>query len=69
MSNIKNLIPADGIKVRKPDGKHLDPAGESVEMSSYWLRRLAAGDVAEKKNQAKPSASAAASNKNPKNQE
>jgi hypothetical protein len=40
------LIPAPGLRVRKPDGTLLAPEGEVVEMNSYWLRRLADGDVA-----------------------
>lgn len=66
----KLLIPAEGTKVRKPDGKHLDPAGEIVEMSSYWARRLASGDVAEQAIAAKRSPRAgAASNQTTANQE
>lgn len=45
MSETKRLQPAPGIKVRRPDGRHLAAEGEVVEMSSYWQRRLAAGDV------------------------
>jgi len=43
----KFLKPADGLKVRKPVGGHLAPDGEAVEPSSYWLRRIEDGDVAE----------------------
>lgn len=43
----KILQPAPGLLVRKPDGARLNPDGEAVEMISYWLRRLADGDVAE----------------------
>lgn len=36
----------EGLKVVKPDtNRDLDPQGEVVEQSSYWLRRLAEGDV------------------------
>lgn len=45
----KFLKPADGLKVRKPAGGHLSPDGEAVELNSYWLRRIADGDVAEAK--------------------
>lgn len=49
MNESKVLKPAPGVKVRRPDGarKHLAEAGEEVTMSSYWRRRLAAGDVVE----------------------
>lgn len=43
------IKPAPGLKVRKPDGGELKPDGEQVEPSSYWLRRLADGDVVESK--------------------
>lgn len=33
--------------VRKPVGTHLAQEGESVERDSYWLRRIADGDVEE----------------------
>lgn len=47
MSELKLLRPADGKKVRRPDGKHLAEDGETVELNSYWRRRLDAGDVIE----------------------
>lgn len=37
--------PAPDRRVRKPDGALLEEAGESVERSSYWMRRLRDGDV------------------------
>lgn len=43
----KTLKPAPGLRVRRPDGALLAADGEPVEMSSYWLRRLADGDVVE----------------------
>ncbi|CAM3169711.1 DUF2635 domain-containing protein [Moritella viscosa] len=43
MFNIKPKEP--DVRVRKPDGSHLEPEGESVTRSSYWLRRLRDGDV------------------------
>lgn len=50
MPEIMKLKPAvEGVKVRKPDGKHLKADGESVEVTSYWLRRLEAGEVVEVK--------------------
>ena len=49
MPEIKILKPAGEAKVRRPDGKHLATAGERVEMTSYWVRRLAAGEVIEVK--------------------
>lgn len=45
MSEMKTLKPAPGMKVRKPDGRHLADDGEVVEMTSYWSRRESAGDV------------------------
>lgn len=47
MSATKRLKPAAGLKVRRPDGKHLAETGETVEFTSYWQRRMAAGDVVE----------------------
>lgn len=44
MDQIK-VKPAPDRRVRKPDGALLDAAGETVERSSYWMRRLQAGDV------------------------
>jgi hypothetical protein len=38
--------PAPGLKVRDPISKlHLAESGQEVPESSYWLRRLADGDV------------------------
>jgi len=40
--------PAKGIKVRDPHSKlHLAEQGAEVPRTSYWLRRLASGDVIE----------------------
>lgn len=47
MSNQKILRPAEGVKVRHPDGRHLASDGEAVTMTPYWQRRLATGDVVE----------------------
>lgn len=48
MNERKVLKPAKGVKVRRPnDRRHLAEGGEEVTMSSYWLRRLADGDVVE----------------------
>lgn len=33
------------LKVRKPTNGHLAEAGEEVNAESYWLRRIADGDV------------------------
>ena len=33
------------LKVRKPVNGYLAPEGEEVNVESYWLRRLADGDV------------------------
>lgn len=43
----RKLQPAEGLVVRKPDGRLLPPKGELVEMSSFWQRRLNDGDVVE----------------------
>lgn len=37
--------PAPDRRVRKPEGVLLEEAGETVERSSYWMRRLRDGDV------------------------
>ena len=37
--------PKEGVLVRHENGKALDPAGETVERNSYWLRRERDGDV------------------------
>ena len=44
---IKPALQADGTayKVRKPMNGHLSDQGEWVNTDSYWLRRLADGDV------------------------
>lgn len=47
MADIKILKPVGAGNVRRPDGKHLARDGERVEMTSYWHRRLAAGEVVE----------------------
>lgn len=42
------LKPAAGRKVRHPETmEHLPEGGAEVVCSSYWLRRLQAGDVVE----------------------
>jgi hypothetical protein len=56
MAQIKKLKPAGSALVRKPDGKHLKPEGERVEMTTYWVRRIAAGEVVEVTEAAKPAA-------------
>lgn len=47
MSNIRKIKPVEGRLVRHPgdDNRALDPAGEAVEISSYWRRKMNAGDV------------------------
>jgi len=37
--------PKQGVLVRHETGKALDPAGEAVDRTSYWLRRERDGDV------------------------
>jgi hypothetical protein len=40
------VTPKPDVRVRHPDtGQVIGPAGETVEMSSYWRRREKAGDV------------------------
>ncbi|HAP0140371.1 TPA: DUF2635 domain-containing protein [Escherichia coli] len=42
------IKPAEGKAIRDPlTMKLLDPAGEEKPRNSYWIRRLAAGDVIE----------------------
>ena len=38
-----------GLKVRKPDGSHLEPEGEKVSYNAYWVRRINEGDVVQLK--------------------
>ena len=64
MSNIQILKPAAGIKVRHPGGRHLAIEGEPVEVNSYWLRRIAAGDVVIEKKNKKTSQQAAGDGQN-----
>lgn len=37
--------PKEGVLVRHENGKKLDPDGEPVARTSYWLRRERDGDV------------------------
>lgn len=40
------IKPKDGLKIVKPEtGLHLKAEGEHVIQSTYWLKRLAEGDV------------------------
>ncbi|WP_141219922.1 DUF2635 domain-containing protein [Escherichia coli] len=42
----KLIKPArENIRVRKPDGAHLSPDGECLNVCAYWFRRQAEGDV------------------------
>jgi len=34
-----------GLQVRKADGQRLNPEGEELPVSAWWLRREAEGDV------------------------
>lgn len=47
MSERIYIKPAPGLTVRKPVGGYLAESGEEVNRDSYWLRRLADGDVLE----------------------
>ncbi|PCJ57851.1 MAG: DUF2635 domain-containing protein [Rhodospirillaceae bacterium] len=40
-----HLIPKEGLAVRDPRGGHLPREGRTVELTSYWRRRLRDGDV------------------------
>lgn len=39
------LKPKEGLTIRKPDGSKLAAEGERVPRTSFWLKRLADGDV------------------------
>lgn len=47
MSTIVRVKPAGHNLVRNPDAamRHLDPAGEPVELNKYWRDRIKDGDV------------------------
>lgn len=49
MSLKKNLIPIKpknaAVPVRKPEGGFVNAAGEEVERTGYWVRRINDGDV------------------------
>jgi len=47
MSDELYLKPAEGRRVRKPDGTLLAAHGEAVARESFWLRRLVDEDVVE----------------------
>lgn len=48
MSRTAFVVPSKDSIVIKPDTmKALSASGESVELNSYWLRRLSDGDVSE----------------------
>lgn len=40
-----HLKPKVGLTIRKPDGSKLAAEGERVPRTSFWLKRLADGDV------------------------
>lgn len=49
----RNIKPAEGLLVRRPDnGRPLAAKGEVVEWSAYWQRRFNEGDVREVPNKA-----------------
>lgn len=59
------LKPKEGLTIRKPDGSKLAAEGERVPRTSFWLKRLADGDVlpveeaqADKEDDVKPAAKA-----------
>lgn len=39
------LKPALGLVIKKPDGSKLAADGEKVPRTSFWLKRMADGDV------------------------
>jgi hypothetical protein len=39
------IKPSNGIQIRKPDGSFLAAEGETVVITSYWLRRSNDGDI------------------------
>jgi hypothetical protein len=41
------LKPATGLTIKKPDGSKLSTEGEVVPRTSFWIKRLADGDVVE----------------------
>lgn len=45
MSQSVYLVPAEGLKVRAPQGGHLKPEGRPVVLDGYWRRRLADASV------------------------
>ncbi len=47
MSITIKVVPAEGRKVRHPDGRELAAKGDTVVRDSYWLRKIADGDVTE----------------------
>lgn len=47
------LTPAPGLVIKKPDGSKLAAEGERVPRTSFWLKRLADGDVVNVKPAAK----------------
>ena len=57
------LKPADGRRVRKPDGSLLAAGGEDVTRDPFWIRRLDAGDVEETAEISDPAAKPAAKTK------
>jgi hypothetical protein len=61
MSRIFIKPAAPGLKVRKPVNGYLAAEGEEVNADSYWLRRMADGDVIEAPRTAQPAAPQAAS--------
>ncbi|MDA8483593.1 DUF2635 domain-containing protein [Pseudomonas resinovorans] len=49
-----SIKPCRGLRVRKPNGQLLDPAGEAVTWSGYWRRRELDGDIERVISQNKP---------------
>lgn len=59
----KKLKPAEGRRVRKPDGRLLADRGEDIAIDAFWQRRLEDGDVVEVEARAAPAAPAAGGKK------
>ena len=39
------ICPAEGRRIRHPDGRVLDARGETLSLNTHWRRLIAAGDA------------------------
>ena len=53
-SSLVSIKPRGELRVRKPNGQLLDPAGEPVRWSAYWRRRELEGDIERVKDESEP---------------